>query len=69
MRYAVCALRVEGPQRVLAGEKGANYRWDEPKDRAEQNQVRIEVLEALVALKRGDCGKGTPPGESQAATR
>ena len=44
-------LLVEGPQRVLAGEQGANYRWDEPKDRTVQDQVRIEVLRALVALK------------------
>jgi hypothetical protein len=44
-------LLIEGPQRVLAGEKGANYRWDEPKNRAVQDEVRIEVLRALVALK------------------
>ncbi len=44
-------LLLEGPRRVLAGENGANYRWDEPKDRAVQDQVRIEVLKALAALK------------------
>lgn len=44
-------LLVEGPQRVLAGEQGANYRWDEPKDRTVQDRVRLEVLKALVALK------------------
>lgn len=45
-------LLVEGPRRVLAGEQGANYRWDEIKDRTVQDQVRIEVLRALVALRR-----------------
>ena len=44
-------LLVEGPQRVLAGENGSNYRWDVPKDRTVPDQVRIEVLKALVALK------------------
>ncbi|MEI6500633.1 MAG: hypothetical protein WCP21_06350, partial [Armatimonadota bacterium] len=44
-------LLVEGPQRVMAMEKGSNYRWDEPKDRTVQDTVRIEVLRALVALK------------------
>jgi hypothetical protein len=47
---AAKALLATGPQRVLGGEKGANYRWDEPKDRTLQDQVRIEVLKALVAL-------------------
>jgi len=44
-------LLVDGPQRVMAGEKGANYRWDAPKDRGVQDVVRVEVLKALVALK------------------
>lgn len=43
-------LLSEGPQRVMAGEKGANYRWDEVKNRAVQDEVRIEVLKALTAL-------------------
>jgi hypothetical protein len=45
-------LLVEGPQRVMAGEKGANYRWDEEKNRAVQDEVRIEILKALVALQK-----------------
>jgi hypothetical protein len=49
---AAKALLVSGPQRVLAGEKGANYRWDEAKDRTVQDQVRIEVLKTLVALAK-----------------
>jgi hypothetical protein len=36
--------------RVLAGENGTNYRWDEAKDRGVADRVRREVLEALVAL-------------------
>jgi len=36
--------------RVLAGEDGPNYRWDEPKDRTVADTVRIEVLEALTQL-------------------
>ena len=36
--------------RVLAREDGTNYRWDEAKDRAAADRVRLEVLEALVAL-------------------
>ena len=43
-------LLVEGPKRVLGGEEGANYRWDEPKDRSVQDAVRIEVLGALTEL-------------------
>jgi hypothetical protein len=43
-------LLATGPDRVLAMEKGANYRWDEVKDRSVQDQVRIEVLQALVDL-------------------
>jgi hypothetical protein len=36
--------------RVLANERVRNYRWDEPKDRAIADRVRIEILEALVEL-------------------
>lgn len=36
--------------RVLAGENGANYRWDETKDRTVADAVRIEILQALTAL-------------------
>jgi len=36
--------------RVLAGEEGRNYRWDEPKDRAAADRVRREILETLTAL-------------------
>ncbi|MBT3379302.1 MAG: hypothetical protein HN742_43110 [Lentisphaerae bacterium] len=36
--------------RVLAGEDGANYRWDEVKDRTVADAVRIEILQALTAL-------------------
>lgn len=45
-------LLATGPDRVLAGEKGTNWRWDEVKDRAAQDQVRIEVLETLTDLAR-----------------
>ncbi|MBU0607168.1 MAG: hypothetical protein KKI08_04740 [Armatimonadetes bacterium] len=45
-------LLAEGPQRVMAGEQGSNYRWDVPKDRAVQDQVRIEVLKALAVLPK-----------------
>ena len=44
-------LLVDGPARVMAGERGSNYRWDEKKDRAVQDVVRIELMKALVALK------------------
>lgn len=36
--------------RVLAGETGANYRWDETKDRTVADAVRIEILRELSAL-------------------
>jgi len=36
--------------RVLASVQGANYRWDESRDRSVADTVRIEILEALVAL-------------------
>lgn len=45
-------LLIEGPQRVLAEETGRIYRWDEPKHREVQDVVRVEVLEALVALQK-----------------
>ncbi len=45
------ALLANGADRVLASEDGANWRWDEVKDRAAQDRVRVEVLEALVALQ------------------
>jgi hypothetical protein len=41
------ALLQTGPQRVLAMEKGMNYTWDQPKDRAIADQVRYEVLDML----------------------
>lgn len=44
-------LLVDGPQRVLAMEKGTNYRWDAEKNRCVQDEVRVEVLKALVGLK------------------
>ena len=44
------ALLTEGPKRVLAGEKGANYTWDRPKDRGIADRVRYEVLDALEEL-------------------
>jgi len=43
-------LLATGPDRVMAMEQGANYRWDEEKDRSVADQVRIEVLEALTEL-------------------
>jgi len=43
-------LLATGAERVLAEEDGANYRWDEVRDRAAQDRVRVEVMEALVAL-------------------
>ncbi len=36
--------------RVLVGEKGANYTWDQPKDRTVTDQVRVEILQALTEL-------------------
>ena len=36
--------------RVLAGEDGTNYRWDETKDRGVADRVRLEILETLTAL-------------------
>jgi hypothetical protein len=36
--------------RVLAGQQGNNFRWDEPKDRTIADRVRIEVLQSLVEL-------------------
>ena len=47
---AAKALLTEGPQRVLAGEKGANYEWNQPKDRGVADRVRYEVLDALEKL-------------------
>jgi len=38
--------------RVLAGEDGPNYRWDEPKDRTVADTVRIELLEAITQLSQ-----------------
>ena len=39
-------------ERVLAGEKGDNYTWDQDKDRSIADTVRIEVLETLAALRK-----------------
>lgn len=47
---AAKALLVSGPTRVLAMDQDANYRWDEEKDRAVQDRVRIEILQTLVEL-------------------
>ncbi|MCK5801523.1 MAG: hypothetical protein KAI66_01765, partial [Lentisphaeria bacterium] len=38
--------------RVLSGEQGSNYRWDETKDRTIADTVRIEVLQALTLLAK-----------------
>lgn len=38
------------PDRVMAMEEGAQWTWDLHKDRAVQDRVRIEVLEALAGL-------------------
>ena len=43
-------LLANGPDRVLAMEKGSNYRWDEEKDRSVTDRVRVEILQALTAL-------------------
>lgn len=43
-------LLATAPARVMAGEDGANWQWDEPKDRAVQDRVRVEILEALTEL-------------------
>ena len=43
-------LLATGPDRIMAMEDGANYRWDEEKDRSIADTVRIEVLTALVEL-------------------
>ncbi|MCD6359462.1 MAG: hypothetical protein J7M38_01275, partial [Armatimonadetes bacterium] len=45
-------LLSSGPDRVLAGEDGPNFRWDEQKDRAAQDRVRVEVLKALTELAK-----------------
>jgi len=45
-------LLVSGPERVLALEKGPNYRWDETKDRGVQDRVRVEILRALTELAK-----------------
>jgi len=45
-------LLATGPDRVMAMEQGANYRWDEPKDRTIADQVRVEVLETLTDLAK-----------------
>jgi len=34
----------------MALEEGANYRWDEEKDRGVADRVRVEVLETLTEL-------------------
>jgi hypothetical protein len=44
------ALLAGACERVLKGETGANYRWDEKKDRTVADKVRIEILEMLTAL-------------------
>ncbi len=36
--------------RVMAMDTEPSYRWDEPKDRAVQDRVRIEILDALTEL-------------------
>ncbi len=43
-------LLATAPERVMAGEEGANWQWDEPKDRAVQDVVRVEILQTLVEL-------------------
>jgi len=45
-------LLTTGPDRVMAQERGANYRWDESKDRTVQDQVRIELLQTLTELQK-----------------
>jgi hypothetical protein len=47
-------LLATGPDRVMAMEQGANYRWDQHKDRSVADTVRIEILDALVALAELD---------------
>ncbi|MGC9319083.1 MAG: hypothetical protein ACP5KN_13705 [Armatimonadota bacterium] len=37
-------------ERVMAMDSEPNYTWDQPKDRAVQDQVRIEILQALTEL-------------------
>ena len=41
----------EGVRSVLAAEGVDKLRWDEPKDRTLADAVRVQVLEALLALK------------------
>ena len=48
------ALLAGACDRVLAGEKGQNYRWDVDKDRGVADAVRVEVLDALAALRGGN---------------
>ena len=49
---AAKALLSEGPQRVLAEDTGRAYRWDVPKHREIQDQVRVEILKALCDLQK-----------------
>lgn len=49
---AAKALLQSGPARVLAGEHGANYRWDQTKDRSVVDEVRRQLLEAIERLSR-----------------
>ncbi len=44
-------LLATGVQRVLASDDASNYRWDEARDRAEQDRVRVEVMQALVDMQ------------------
>jgi len=44
------ALLAGACQRVLKGERGANYRWDEDKDRGVADAVRAEILDVLTEL-------------------
>lgn len=45
-------LLVDGPRRVLAEDVTRCYTWDQPKNRAVQDAVRVEVLRMLVELAK-----------------
>jgi hypothetical protein len=47
---AARALLDSACDRVLAAEKGTDYRWDAYKDRSIADRVRVEILESLVEL-------------------
>lgn len=46
------ALLVEGPRRVLAEDTTRTYLWNAPKHRDVQDEVRVDILKALMDLQK-----------------